>query len=37
MDKISIIVPVFNCHEHLNRIIMGILKQTYINIEIVMC
>ena len=35
MDKISIIVPVFNCHEHLNRIIMGILKQTYINIEIV--
>ncbi len=35
MDKISIIVPVLNSKEHLNRIIMGLLKQTINNIEII--
>lgn len=35
MDKISIIVPTLNSREHLNRIIMGLLKQTYTNLEII--
>lgn len=35
MDKISIIVPVLNSKEHLNRIIMGLLKQTINDMEII--
>ena len=35
MEKISVIVPVLNTAEHLNRIIMGLLKQTYKDIEII--
>ena len=35
MDKISIIVPVLNSKEHLNRIIMGLLKQTIKDMEII--
>lgn len=35
MKKISIVVPVLNFKEHLNRIIMGLLKQTYTNFEVI--
>lgn len=35
MKKISVIVPVLNLREHLNRIIIGLLNQTYKNIEII--
>lgn len=35
MKKISVIVPVLNSKEHLNRIIIGLLKQTYTNLEII--
>jgi len=36
MDKISVVVPVFNMCEHLNRIIISLLHQTFINIEIIL-
>ena len=36
MDKVSIIVPVFNMCEHLNRIIISLLKQTFMNLEIIL-
>lgn len=36
MDRISIIVPVFNMCEHLNRIIISLLHQTFMNIEIIL-
>lgn len=35
MEKISVIVPVLNTAEHLNRIIMGLLKQSYKDLEII--
>lgn len=35
MEKISVIVPVLNCREHLNRIIIGLLNQTYRNLEVI--
>ncbi len=35
MEKISIIVPVLNTAEHLNRIIMGLIKQSYKDFEII--
>lgn len=36
MDLISIIVPVYNVKQFLNRCIDSILKQTYKNIEIIL-
>jgi len=36
MDKISVIVPVFNMCEHLNRIIISLLHQTFMNMEIIL-
>ena len=35
MEKISVIVPVLNTAEHLNGIIMGLLKQSYKDLEII--
>ncbi len=36
MDKISIIVPIYNGAEHLNRSVPALLAQTYENIEIIL-
>ncbi len=36
MDKISIIVPIYNSDRYLNECIESILKQTYSNIEIIL-
>ena len=36
MDLISVIVPVYNVKNFLNRCVDSILKQTYSNIEIVL-
>lgn len=35
-DRISIIVPVYNCECHLEKCIDSILRQTYINLEIIL-
>ena len=34
--KISVIVPVYNMVEHLNRAVNALLKQTYNNYEIIL-
>lgn len=36
MDKISVIVPVWNAHEYLNRCVDSILAQTYKNLEVLL-
>lgn len=36
MDKISVIVPVWNAHEYLNRCVDSILTQTYQNLELLL-
>ena len=36
MDKISIIVPVFNVEKYLSKCIESLVKQTYKNIEILL-
>ena len=36
MDKISVIVPVWNAHEYLNRCVDSILAQTYENLEVLL-
>ena len=36
MDKISIIVPVYNVADYLARCIKSIIAQTYSNIEIIL-
>ena len=36
MNKVSIIVPVYNTSKYLNKCIDSIIKQTYKNIEIVL-
>lgn len=35
-DKISVIVPVWNAHEYLNRCVDSILAQTYKNLEVLL-
>lgn len=35
-DKISVIVPVWNAHEYLNRCVDSILAQTYRNLEVLL-
>ncbi|MEG0663744.1 MAG: glycosyltransferase family 2 protein [Clostridia bacterium] len=36
MDKISVIVPVYNVEKYLNRCVESIIKQTYKNLEIIL-
>lgn len=36
MDKISVIVPVWNAHEYLDRCVESILAQTYKNLEVLL-
>lgn len=36
MNKVSIIIPIFNMEKYLNKCIESILKQTYKNIEIIL-
>lgn len=36
MDKISVIVPVWNAHDYLNRCVDSILGQTYTNLEVLL-
>ena len=36
MEKISIIVPVYNCAPYLNRCVDSILQQTYDSIELLL-
>ena len=36
MNKISIIVPVYNVERYLNRCLDSIINQTYNNIEIIL-
>lgn len=36
MDKISVIVPIYNTEEYLDRVISSLINQTYKNIEIIL-
>ena len=36
MDKISVIVPVWNAHDYLGRCVESIIDQTYKNLEILL-
>ena len=36
MDKISIIVPIYNCEKYLKRCLESIINQTYNNLEIIL-
>ena len=36
MDKISIIVPIYNIQEYLEKCVKSIQKQTYNNLEIIL-
>ena len=36
MDKVSVIVPIFNMEKYLDKCIESISKQTYMNIEIIL-
>lgn len=36
MDKISVIVPVWNAHDYLKRCVDSILEQTYMNLEVLL-
>lgn len=35
-DKVSIIIPVYNCKQYISRCVLSLLKQTYENIELVL-
>ena len=35
-DKISIVVPVYNMEQHLERCVNSLIKQTYSNLEILL-
>ena len=36
MDKISVIVPIYNVEKYLNKCIDSIVNQTYKNLEIIL-
>lgn len=36
MEKLSVIVPIYNAEKHLNRCIQSIINQTYTNIELLL-
>ena len=36
MNKLSVIIPIYNVEKYLRRCIESVLKQTYLNLEIIL-
>ena len=33
--KISVIIPVYNCHEYLDRCLLSVIKKTFTNLKLI--